>query len=140
NFIRYQTLSKQTEVRVTLSSARIGAQSYAERSADSGKMHFPPGSTGWVPEGPCGSSGCQGDASAFSKSPWADLAFSPPSHQPRYQYRYTSTDPGNTTFELSAQGDLDGNGKLDVWKLSGRIGADGNAVVDAPEEVTPGEF
>jgi type II secretory pathway pseudopilin PulG len=134
NFIRYQARAKQAEIKVNLGSLRAGAQAYA---AD--KTRFPAGSTGWVPEGPCNRDGCKGDASALSQPPWSDLGMSPESTR-RYQYRYASTDPKNQTFEIEAQGDIDGDGNYDKWKLSGRINESGNVEIDPPVEETPGQF
>jgi hypothetical protein len=139
--VKYQTRAKQAEVRITLMSLRTGAIGYAERVRDaSGKPHFPPGSTDWIPAGPCGVSGCGlVDPAKLMASPWSDLGFIPPP-RPRFQYRYRSTDPENRSFEAEAQADLDGDGKMETWSMKGQIGSDGEPVIDQPKPDTGGEL
>lgn len=84
--------------------------------------------TKYMPSPASGADFNTGDASTG----WRCLRFAMPDPM-YYQYRYTqgsgylvpSTAPGANGFEAAAQGDIDGDGVLSTFALTGEVGSDG---------------
>ena len=137
---RYTASAKAVEARSTVSMlARAAVAAYEREQADAKtgthrlcKSATPvpsvvPRDTTYLPSGKSGEDFEQGDAT----SGWRCLQVS--LVQPiRYQYEYRAggnykgpkrggPDPGKDGFEVSAEGDLDGDGKTSLFTMTGKI-------------------
>lgn len=93
------------------------------RARDKGA--FPPGQSDWVPKLPCckqPGGRCGRWIPGLRTGPWKDVGFAPSSayHQWRYQ-----ADRRGTRVTIEARADQDCDGRYGVWRLKGRIDADG---------------
>ena len=92
---------------------------------------FPPGAAGWVPASSCctvSDGVCSADAAQWQASPWKTLGFAVLDPH-RYQYRFISSNEGAAaTFTAEARGDLDCDGKRSLFRLTGKVSADGAVV------------
>ncbi|MFT3692065.1 MAG: hypothetical protein QM831_02910 [Kofleriaceae bacterium] len=120
SFDEYKAKSMATEAKLNLNKiSKLAKVKAAEASK------FPAGTAAATPAGKC----CDGpdhkcavDAAAFAKDPvWQALEFSV-DEPSRYQYSYTGTD---TAFTAMAVGDLDCDGKMATYVMTGTLGPDG---------------
>lgn len=98
------------------------------RARDKGA--FPPGKSGWVPKQPCckqPGGRCGRWIPGLRTGPWKNVGFAPSSayHQWRYQ-----ADRRGTRVTIEARADQDCDGRYGVWRLKGRIDADGKPRFD----------
>lgn len=130
---RYQRLVKSAEARLGLKRIADGARRYyndcAEKSATgSDSCQFP--SAGPTPATvPCGRRPVRLPRSAWNTPGWRAVRFSMSGEPQRYQYELSSTGSGReATFTARATGDLDCDGKVAVFELTGRVNEQGRVV------------
>lgn len=131
NFIKFQQRAKQSESRAKLSSIAAGANAYYAEN-----KKFPESSGEWVPASCAAGAKCAADPEAFTKSPWSELGFAPdgPGY---YQVRFVNA---GSSFVAEAQGDLDADGNVSLFRITGAANASGEVNVEPVVDTTPGEF
>lgn len=132
-FRAFQLRSRQAQAHHNLDRLRMGALSYRH-----GHGSFPGGDSGWVPEGPAEGSRYPVRVGTWAGDPWEALDFVPAAAH-FHQYRVRAL-PDRSGLELSARGDLDGDGRPAVTTVVVREGPDGEVETVGPTRHPEDEY